>query len=194
MSLDFSEKLLWDLVAQFDLIFVALLDIQRHPALSCLQGCVILRHLHLVFDEWALCNVQCLSAIETLHTLCFEADSVESLEYDTLYRLGAHIRILKLSGGAVSRSVVEIPDWKFFLFMLFETLGSLECFETTQDAEALVHAISVQSQQEEQQGKACKGLIVWRFWHVYVVVDRRSSALRGVLQAETKVSLLQSFS
>ena len=137
--------------------------------------------------------MQCIGAIETLHTLSLEADSVASLESHTLYELGQHIRVLRLLGSAASLSIMEVSDWKVFLFTLFETLGSLECFETTQDARALVHAASMQSQQEEQ-GRACKGLIIWRFWHLYVVVDRHSSALRGILRSKDNVGLLQNIS
>ena len=140
-----------------------------------------------------LCNVQCLGAIETLHTLCLEADAVESRERHTLYDLGPHIRVLRLLGSAASLSIMEVSGWKVFLLTLFETLGSLECFETTRDARALVHAASMQSHQEEQ-GRACNGLILWRFWHLYVVVDRHSSALRGVLRSRNSVGLLQKMS
>jgi len=147
----------------------------------------------LLFDEWALCNVQCLGAIETLHTLSLEADSVASLECHALYELGPHIRVLRLMGSAASLSFAEIPDWRDFLFTLFEYLCSLKCFETTQDARALVHAASLQSQQEEQT-KACNGLIIWKFWHLYVVLDRHSSALRGVLRCRNNVGLLHKMS
>ena len=88
---------------------------------------------------------------------------------------------------------MEVSDWKKFLFTLFEKLCSLKCFETTQDARALVHAASMQSQHEEQ-GRACRGLTTWRFWHLYVVVDRHSSALRGILRSKDDVSLLQNMS
>jgi len=87
--------------------------------------------------------------MKTLHTLCLEADSLASLECHMLYGLGPHIPVLRLLGSAASRSFVGIPDWKDFLFTLFETFGTLQCFETTQDARALVHAASIQSQQEE---------------------------------------------
>ncbi len=73
-----------------------------------------------------------------------------------LYELGPHISVLRLLGCAASRAFVEVPDWKAFLFTLFERLGSLQCFETSQDATVLVRAAS-QSQQEEQQN-VCDGV------------------------------------
>lgn len=163
------------------------------PMSHALQGFKALSHLHLVFDEWAVCNIQRLCAMETLHTLCLEADSVASLECHTLYELGPHISVLRLLGCAASRSFVEVPDWKDFLFTLFDRLGNLECFETSQDARAWVRAASSQFQQEEQQD-VCDGLIVWRFWHLYVVVDRQSSALKGVLRDVSNLCLLQNAS
>ena len=144
-----------------------------------MQGCAALEHVHLVFDDWVPDNVQCFGTIKTLRTLCLEAGLVSSLDCHTLYKFGPQIRVLRLLGAATSQSLVEISDWKQFLFTLFETLGSLECLETTQDARALVQKASMQSQQEEQGG-ACNGMIICRFWHLYVVLDRHSSALRGV--------------
>ena len=158
-----------------------------------LQGCTALNYIHVLFDEWTLCNVQCLGAIKTVHTLCLEADSVASLECHTLCELGSHVRVLRLMGRAASLSFVEVPDWKEFLFTLFESLSSLECFETTQDARAVVQAASMQSQQESQGG-ACNGSIILRFWHLYVIVERHSSALRGVLRSKDNVALLQNVS
>jgi len=137
--------------------------------------------------------MQCLGAIEMLHTLYLEADSVASLEYHTLYEPGSHIHVLRLLGGAASRSFVEVPDWKNFLSTLFETLSSLECFETTQDARQLVLSASMQTHQEVSE-KSCKGLIVRQFWHLYVVVDMRSSALKGVLRSKDNIGLLQDMS
>ena len=159
--------------------------------MSCLQDCAALEHLHLVFDEWPYCNITCVGAIKTLRTLYLEPDSEASLEYETLYKLGPHIRILRLLGGAASRSFVEVPDWKDFLPTLFRTVSNLECFETTQDARALVHAASSHSQQQEL-GELCDGLTMWKIWHLYVVVDKRSTALRGVLRRKDNVGLLHS--
>lgn len=176
---------------QFDLL--ALPKYEWHPTSSCLQGCTALTYLHVLFDEWALSNVQYLGAIKTVHTVCLEADSVGTLECHTLYELGPHIRVLRLMGRAASLSFVEVPDWKGFLFTLFERLSSLECFETTHDARVLVHAASMQSQQELQE-EACNSTITLRFWHLYVIVERHSSALRGVLRSQDNVALLQNVS
>ena len=162
------------------------------PMSHAVQGFRALTHLHLVFDDWILINLQCLCAVETLHTLCLEADSVASLECHMLYELGPHISVLRLLGCAASRAFVEVPDWKAFLFTLFERLGSLQCFETSQDATVLVRAAS-QSQQEEQQN-VCDGVRVWRFWHLYVVVDRQTLAIKGILRDVSNLCLLQNAS
>ena len=95
-----------------------------------LQGCTALKYIHVLFDEWTLCSVQCLGAMKTVHILCFAADSVASLECHTLYELGSHGRVLRLMGRAASLLHVEVSDWKDFLFTLSESLSSLECFET----------------------------------------------------------------
>ena len=113
------------------------------------------------------------------------------MEYDTLYELGPHIRVLRLLGGAASRSFVETPDWEDFLPTLFRRLSGLECFETTQDARALVRAASAKPEQEEQGVFQDRdSLVMWKIWGLYVVVDRGSSALRGVLRNKNGVGLL----
>jgi hypothetical protein len=156
----------------------------------CLQGCAALTHLRLAFDEWALCNMQCLGAMKALHTLCLEAELVGSLECHALYDLGPHIRVLRLLGGAASQSFVETPDWKDFLLTLFDRLINLECFETTQDCRELVHAASMQGQQEEDE--FYDGLMICKLWQLYVAVDRQSLMLRGVLRSKDSVGLMQS--
>ena len=184
---------MWSIAAQCSFNLIACPKHLQHLTLSCLQGCAALSHLHLVFDEWAYCNITCVGAIQTLHILCLEPDSVASLEYRTLYKLGPHVSILRLLGRAASLSFVEVPDWKDFLFTLFGTLSNLECFETTQDARALVAAASLHSQ-EEGSAAICDNLLILRFWHLYVVVDRHSSALRGVLRRKDSVGLLHNTS
>ena len=77
-----------------------------------LQGCTALKYIHVLFDEWTLCSVQCLGAMKTVHILCFAADSVASLECHTLYELGSHGRVLRLMGRAASLLHVEVFDWK----------------------------------------------------------------------------------
>ena len=154
-----------------------------------------LNHIHLVFDEWAYGNIKCVGAIKSLRTLCLEPDARASVEYDTLYDLGPHIRILRLLGGAASRSFVEVPDWEEFLPTLFRRLSQLECFETTQDARALVSAASAEPEQAEQGAFQDRDwLVMRRIWDLYVVVDRRSTALRGVLRSKDSVGLLHDMS
>ena len=157
---------------------------------SCLQDCTALSHLHVVFDEWPFCNTRCFSAMDTLHTLCLEADSAGTLECNMLYELGQHIRVLRILGGAASQPFVEIPDWKDFLFTLFERLGSLECFETALDVRKLMFAKSTQSEHEEPWNSR-NSTSIWKFWHLYVVVDRHSLALKGVLRSRDNVDLLR---
>ena len=152
------------------------------------QGCAALEHLHLVFDEWTFSNITCIGSIKSLHVLCLEPDSAASVESHMLYELGSNVRTLRLLGGAASRSFVEEPDWKEFLTTLFVSLDRLECFETTRDARALVHSASMQSQ---EPAEICDGLMMLKFWHLYVVVDRQSLALRGVLRSKDKMGLLQ---
>ena len=154
-----------------------------------LQGCAALEHLHLVFDEWTFSNITCVGSIKPLRTLCLEPDAAASVESHMLYELGSHVQILRLLGGAASRSFVEEPDWKEFLTTLFATLDHLECFETTRDARALVHSASVLSR-EEVPAEFCDDLMMLKFWHLYVVVDRHSTALRCVLRSKDKAGLL----
>ena len=154
-----------------------------------LQGCTALEHLHLVFDEWNFSNIACIGAIKPLHILCLEPDCAASVESQMLYELGSNVRILRLLGGAASKSFVEEPDWKEFLTTLFVSLNRLECFETTHNARALVHAALMQAQ-EEEPAEVSDGLMVLKFWHLYVVVDRHSSALRGVLRSKDNLGLL----
>ena len=154
-----------------------------------LQGCAALEHLHLVLEEWPFGTLPCVGAIKPGRILGLEQAAAASVESHMLYELGPHVQILRLLGGAASRSFVEEPDWKEFLTTLFATLNHLECFETTRDARALVHSASVLSR-EEVPAEFCDDLMMLKFWHLYVVVDRHSSRLRGVLRSKDKTGLL----
>ena len=106
-----------------------------------------------------------------------------------LCELGQHIRILRLLGGAASQPFVNLPDWKIFVFTLFETLSCLQCFEVALDVGQLMTAGSLQSQHEDSRN-SCESIIVRKFWHLYVAVDRLSLTVKGVLRSRDDVALL----
>ena len=107
-----------------------------------------------------------------------------------LYELGQHIRILRLLGAAVSQQFVDFPDWKNFILTLFENLGSLKCFEAALDLKKLMPAESVQPQHEDPW-HFCESISVRKFWHLYVAVDRLTSAVKGILRSRDDVALLR---
>ena len=107
-----------------------------------------------------------------------------------LYELGQHIRILRLLGGAASQPFLNISDWKSFLFTLFENLSCLQCFEAALDLGQLMPAESLQSQHEDSRN-SCESIIVRKFWHLYVAVDRLSLTVKGVLRSREDVALLR---
>ena len=106
-----------------------------------------------------------------------------------LYELGPNSHVLRLLGGAASLLTVEESEWKEFLTTLFASLSRLVCFETTHDARALVHSASMQSQ-EEEPAQLCDGLMMMKFWHLYVVVIRHLSALQGLLYNKDKIGFM----
>ncbi len=93
-------------------------------------------------------------------------------------------------GGAASQPFVNFPDWKNFLFTLFENLSSLQCFEAALDLGLLMPAESVQPQHEDPW-HFYKSISVRKFWHLYVAVDRLSLAVKGILRSRDDVALLR---